>query len=284
MVGGDKRQQELLNILDNQHGNQYEIKAYGITSSKLLKNVKFYEKLDNEFLSSDIILLPIPCKDKRGYIPLQNSDEKITVGELLEYCNPKCKVVLGKKDREIEDTARRKGLNIVDVLELEEFAVLNAIPSAEGAIQVALQHRNTVIHNTNCIVLGYGRIGKILANMLKGLGAKVFVEARKSIDLCWIEAMGYEGVHLKDLGKVIGSFDIIFNTVPALILDKKILKNVKKDSLIVDLASYPGGTDFEVAKELGINAVLALGLPGKLYPKTAAQVIWKTLKILMNTR
>ncbi len=281
IIGGDNRQRELLNILDKESDDGYEIKAYGITPFKSLRNIKYYDKLNNEFFSSDIVLLPIPYKDKSGYIPLEDFNERITAGELLEYCHPKSNIVLGKKDWEIENIANRKGLNIVDLLELEEFAVLNAIPSAEGAIQIALQQRNSVIHKTQCIVLGYGRIGKILAHMLKGLGASVSVEARKNVDLCWIEAMGYNAIHIKDLGEKINNFDIIFNTVPALILDKKILNNVRKDSLIIDLASYPGGTDFEAAKELGLRAVLALGLPGKLFPKTAANAIWKTLKILL---
>ena len=103
--------------------------------------------------------------------------------------------------------------------------------------------------------MGYGRIGKILSRMLHGLGANVWVEARKYADLAMIEGHGYEPLSLGELKNVVGEFDIIFNTVPSLILDEALLKRVHPDTLIIDLASKPGGVDFESAKLMGIKVI-----------------------------
>jgi dipicolinate synthase subunit A len=97
------------------------------------------------------------------------------------------------------------------------------------------------LHGSGALVLGYGRIGKVLSNMLAGIGARVTVEARKCEDLSWIASYGYQGIHISELGKAIGQFDVIFNTIPSMVLDRQILRNVKKNALIIDLASKPGG-------------------------------------------
>ena len=118
-------------------------------------------------------------------------------------------------------------------------------------------------------MLGYGRIGKVLSNMLKGMGANVFCEARKKKDFAYISAYGYNVVHLEDLEKVIGNMDYIFNTIPVKILNKSYLEKVKEDVVIIDLASNPGGVDFEEAKRKNLNVTWALSLPSKVAPKTA---------------
>lgn len=130
--------------------------------------------------------------------------------------------------------------------------------------------------------MGYGRIGKILSRMLHGLGANVWVEARKYADLAMIEGHGYEPLSLGELKNVIGEFDIIFNTVPSLILDEALLKRVHPDTLIIDLASKPGGVDFESAKLMGIKVIWALSLPGKISPVTSGIIIKDTIMNIIN--
>ncbi|MGE5328655.1 MAG: NAD(P)-dependent oxidoreductase, partial [Deltaproteobacteria bacterium] len=159
----------------------------------------------------------------------------------------------------------------------EEMSVLNAIPTAEGAIQLALEEMPITLHDSKALVLGYGRIGKVLSKMLHGIGAKVYVAARKYSDLAWIEANGYTPIRMSDFSVWLNEFDVIFNTVPHVILDAKELQNIKMNALIVDLASKPGGINFEKAKEIGLKAIWALSLPGKVAPVTAAKYIKDTI-------
>ena len=142
----------------------------------------------------------------------------------------------------------------------EELAVLNTISTAEGAIEIAIANTNKIIHGSNVLILGFGRIGKVLARKMAGLSAKVTCAARKDEDLAWIRA-----------------YDIIINTVPHLILTKERLEYVKEDVLLIDLASNPGGIDKKTVKERNLKLIWALALPGKVAPVTTAEFIKDTI-------
>ena len=133
------------------------------------------------------------------------------------------------------------------------------------------------LHGSKCIVLGFGRCGKVLAHMLKGIGANLSVEARSLSDLAYIESYGYKPVPLGELSQCMDQYDFIFNTIPTMILDEKKLNKVKKDCVIIELASKPGGIDFNVAKKRGIKIIDAQSLPGKVAPETAAKIIFDTI-------
>lgn len=133
------------------------------------------------------------------------------------------------------------------------------------------------LHGSKALVLGFGRCGKALAHMLKGIGADTSVEARNLADLAYIGSYGYTPIPLVELTSYIGQYDFIFNTIPSLILDQKKLKNVKTDCLLIELASKPGGIDYESAKELGIKVIDGQSLPGKVAPETAAKIIFDTI-------
>ena len=153
----------------------------------------------------------------------------------------------------------------------------NAVPTAEGAIEIAIAETPFTIHGSKSLVLGYGKIGKILSKDLYALGAQTYVEARKYADLAMIEGHGYEPLPLDNLKDHIHEFDIIFNTIPSLILDDEILTKVKKDALIIDLASKPGGIDFDAAKTYGLKVIWALSLPGKIAPVSSGAIIKDTI-------
>jgi dipicolinate synthase subunit A len=149
-----------------------------------------------------------------------------------------------------------------------------------------MEATDITIWGSTSFVLGFGRTGITLARMLKGIGAKTYVAARKPSDLVRIEEQGYIPVEFKKLAQEISKADFIFNTAPALVLPREILKLAKKTVYILDLASAPGGVDFDAAKELELTAVLAPGLPGKVAPKTAGEIlarkvpelVWKALQ------
>jgi dipicolinate synthase subunit A len=157
------------------------------------------------------------------------------------------------------------------------LAVLNSIPTAEGAIQIAMEELQITLHDSNALVLGFGRIGKVLCKFLKGLGVNVYGEARKFEDMAWINNYSYNVVNIDKLSDCVGKMDVIFNTIPSKIIGEDILKKLKKDCLIIDLASVPGGVDFDKARELNIKTVWALSLPGKVAPITSAQILKKTI-------
>ena len=165
----------------------------------------------------------------------------------------------------------------VDLMELDEVAYLNAIPTAEGAIAKAMELTDVTLHGSNVLVLGFGRVAKVLADKLKGLNANVFCAARKKKDLAHIKALGYNVVDINHMVGSIENMDIIFSTVPTLILGEKKLNLLNKDTVIIDLASAPGSVDIDKAKEQGIKCVLELAIPTKVAPKSAAAYLKESI-------
>ena len=160
----------------------------------------------------------------------------------------------------------------------------NALPTAEGAIQLALELADRTLAGSRCLVAGFGRIGKVLADRLRALGAEVSVSARKYGDLAWVRALGYAPCRTDALAGTLGDYDLIFNTVPALVLDQRLLAETREDCVILDLASAPGGVDLDAAARLGRRAQAAPGLPGKTAPRSAAAAVLESIDHILEER
>jgi len=272
IIGGDLRIVKLVDMLIEEG---VEVFTYGLEESDIEDENK-YNSLKEAIEQSDIILGPIPFSSNSETINTPFSNEKIAISDFLDNMSGKTLIAGGVK-QEIYDICLEKNIKVIDILKREELAVLNAVSTAEGTIKIAIEETPKTLHGSNILVMGFGRVGKILSNMLKGLGANVACEARKNSDLAWIKAYGYEPIKLSNLKENLCRFDIIINTIPHIILDKENLENVKKDVLVIDLASNPGGVDREAIKEMKIKFVLALSLPAKVAPVTSAEFIKDTL-------
>ena len=154
----------------------------------------------------------------------------------------------------------------------ENFQMQNAVATAEGALQVAMENTDITINRSECVVLGYGRIAKLLSAMLKNMGARVTVCARNPKDLSMAKAFGFETMHINKLENM-GRFDVVFNTVPQNIINEKLVGTTKKEVLLIELASKPYGIDVEAAEKLNRKIIVASGLPGKVAPKTAGVIL-----------
>lgn len=271
VVGGDLRIVKLVGMLEK---DEFEIKTYGLEKSSEISSKKC-ETLEECIEDSDIVIGPLPLSNGEQ-VSTPFSEKKIEITELLNNLEGKI-FIAGSIKQEIYELAQDKNITIIDIVKREELAVLNAISTAEGAIQIAIEETPKNLHGNKVLVLGFGRIGKILSKMLDGIGAKVSCEARKTTDLAWIKAYGYTPINLIELKENLNQYDIIINTIPYIVLDEDKLKEVKQEALLIDLASNPGGVDKKAVKELGIHYVWALSLPGKVSPVTSAEFMKETL-------
>ena len=186
-------------------------------------------------------------------------------------------LIAGSITPDVYDMANDEYIEIIDVMKREELAVLNTISTAEGTIEIAIANTNKIIHGSNVLILGFGRIGKVLARKMTGLSAKVTCAARKDEDLAWIKAYGHMATNINFLGENLSQYDIIINTVPHLILTEERMEYVKKECLLIDLASNPGGIDKKTAKDRNLKLIWASALPGKVAPVTTAEFIKDTI-------
>ncbi len=276
VIGGDLRVVKLAEILQKNDANLY---LYGLEKCAELEKTQYIQhaqSLEDAIYKSQIIITSIPLSKDGIVVNTPYSNEKIYVEELFNLSKNK-KIITGNITDQIQNYIQDNN-EIIDVLKNEELTILNAIPTAEGAIQIAMEKSNITLHNSTCLVMGFGRIGKILAKMLTGIGAKVYCEARKKTDIAFIKAYGYNPIELSNLSEHLDEFDFIFNTIPYVILNESNLNLINTDCLIIDLASKPGGVDFTKARELGLKTEWALALPGKVAPKTAANYIYEVIK------
>ena len=244
VLGGDDRSIKLGSLLQE---DGHDINLFGF--DKLENNLlKISENLDLAIRGTEIIIGPLPCSRDNLFLETPLYSEKIKMEEIFKNMVPNQIFIAGKISKEVSNIANSYNITNIDYLKREEMAVLNSIPTAEGAIQVAMENTEITLHGSNVMILGFGRIGKVLAKMLQGLGANVYVEARSYADLAWISSYGYRTVHLNDIKDYLHEMDVVFKTIPFMILNEEMLVKLKKECLVVDLASNPGGVDFVRSK------------------------------------
>ena len=179
---------------------------------------------------------------------------------------------------------RQAYLPLIDYFERPELECLNAVPTAEGCLQLLLRLRQYTVWESEFLVLGYGRIGAAVAQRLLALGGRVTVAARRAEQLAYARCAGCGTVPLARLEQILPRQTTLINTIPAPILPRSRLALLPPGALVLDLASLPGGTDFTAAQELGLQAEHALALPGKCAPKTAGLLIGQTVLALLQER
>ena len=259
LIGGDLRTFFLAKILSKE---KYEVKLYGFDN---LETFKQCEKYDEMIRNSSNIVLPIPFSKDNQYVNMPFSNKVIAIKEIFYYLENKT-IFVGNIHKELEEELHRKHNQVIDFMKKEEFAILNAIPTAEATIEIILKNTKKILQNANCLILRFGRIGKVLAYKLKGLSAKVTCIITSEIEKAWAIAYGYETISIENLQKnctKLKQYDIIINTIPKIIL-KEELKEIKKETLVIDLASKPYGIDRKIAEQEKLNFIEALGLPRKI--------------------
>ncbi len=279
VLGGDDRELILVPQLARLGAN---VRVAGIT--KFIGNnlVQYFESAEEAVSGARFVILPMSGIDEQGNIMARYAQKPLRfTKDLIRSCIDDCTVIVGFARPLLKQLVAERGLGLVEIAGMDEVAIMNSIPSAEGALQMAMEATDITIHGSSAIVLGFGRCGLTLARMLSALGAKTSVAARKPADLARIAEMGMEPLKYSQLDECIKKADIVFNTVPSLVLDESLLRNTKPAVYICDIASTPGGVDFNAAEKLGRNAVLAPGLPGKVAPRTAGLILSRVIPDIM---
>lgn len=275
-LGGDARQLEVIRKCVEMDATVY---AAGFENWETPIPGVELEQLSPELLGcADVLVLPVAGCDEAGMLTAMFSSGPMQlVEEHFAALPPGCKVYTGMAKNYLRSLCDKYSLKLVELLSRDDVAIYNSIPTAEGALAMAIQHTDFTIHGSGSLVLGMGRTGFTLARTLQGLGAAVRVGVRKPEHYAGAEAMGWKPFMTDALLQQAREADLIFNTIPAMIITAEVLLEVPKHCVIIDLASAPGGCDFPYAEKLGIKAVLAPGLPGKVAPRTAGLIMGSAL-------
>ena len=269
LVGGDRRTPYAAAMLQQ---NNLEISLYGFET---LTNLPMNLRITKSPVTTSTILFPIPTTQDGKTVFAPYGASPIFIEEILEKCQPHT-VFGGNLPLAVTNYCKNNKIAFYDYGKNEIFALKNALPTAEATIEIIMQNTPYVLEGTSVCIVGYGRIGKILATKLKALGCHVTQTARKEAQLAEIKDKGYFPLSTESLATA-PPFDILINTVPHLVVDKKVIDGQQKNTLMIDLASKPGGIDFAYAREKGIHTIHALSLPAKHAPQTAGKIVAETI-------
>lgn len=272
ILGGDRRE---LVVADRLAATGADVRAVGLPWPDAVSYTA--NRLEDVAAWADVLVAPVGGTDEVGHIaytmvPAEEFPGPRLTEDVVGRMRAGTLLVIGSARPALESLCHRQGVRLVAYRERDEFAILNSIPSAEGAIGMAMEAAAITIHGSASTVLGHGRLGTVLAAMLRGLGAATTVVARSQAERARATAAGHRALAFARLGEVVAASDLLFNTVPAPVLPASILERAGADLVLIDLASAPGGTDFAAAKRLGLRARLAPGLPGLVAPRTAGRI------------
>lgn len=267
IIGGDRRELVLAGELLNKG---FYVSLCGLDSQPMASAQCFSTPIEAA-RGAQAIILPMAGvnKDLTVHCPASANPPKLD-GAFFKSLPAQIPIIIGWANGEIKELA--SAARLIEVAKDDELAVLNSIPTAEGAIAIAMNETPVTLHGNKAMVIGFGRCGISLARMLDGIGAQVTVAARKAADRARAAEMGFTACAIDALSEYVQSMAFIFNTVPAPVLTGPVLANARQCYVLVDIASG-GGTDFQAAGDYGLKAILAPGLPGKVAPVTAGKIL-----------
>ncbi|MGM7701224.1 dipicolinic acid synthetase subunit A [Pseudalkalibacillus sp. Hm43] len=284
IIGGDARQLEVIRKL-----TELDARLYLVGFDQLDHGFTGATKMDLDELpisELDALILPVSGSGPNGEVETIFSNKKIQfTEEFLKKTKKDCTVFSGISNPYLTGCTNGAGRKHIKLFERDDVAIYNAIPTVEGTIMMVIQNTDFTIHQSNIAVLGFGRVGFTVARTFANLGANVSVGARRSEHIARITEMGFRPFYLSNLENEVDAVDVCINTIPAPIITSNVISKIPSHTLIIDLASKPGGTDFRFAEKRGIKAMLAPGLPGIVAPKTAGKIIANVLtQLLMEER
>ncbi len=262
------------------------MQVYAYKTKARPKGALMLERLSDMSEKADVLVLPmlkgVTCDNGTALLPC--SDGNAELNELADKLSSGALVVGGLADESIADFFTERGHQFTDYFNRSELIVKNCIPTAEGALMLAMQELATTVFGARVLITGYGNVAKAAARLFAAVGAEVSCAVRKPSAAAEAESNGHKAIAISSLDRNIDGYDIIINTVPALIIGEALLERIGGRSLVIDLASAPGGVDKEAASRLGTRYIHALALPGKVAPVTAGRYIAEAVENIISER
>lgn len=287
VLGGDLRQSVVCSLFAKQNIECAVWGVEGFDTEYHGNNIVRSADWKGALGEAEALILPLPLTTDGVRLNLGRSCLRADMyvprlTEIIQSVSKSCVILAGKVPTNIKRFATENNVNMVDYYESEEFQIKNAVPTAEGAIAVAIKEMDITLSGSSSFVIGYGRIGRTLALRLISLGSNVTCVARSKRDLAWAECDGCNTVKLSTYQTSPTACDVIFNTVPHVLFNSDVIGALPYGQLFIDLASLNGGIDTASAEKHGIKVIKALSLPGKCSPVSAGRIIYDSVREILE--
>ena len=266
IIGGDARYTHTARFLRN-HG--WDVDTFQVQGSP---NTVSGEHI----FRNPVLLLPYPAFNARGFIPFLQGESILSAQELAPHCSRDTTLICGRPGQ-YAPLLQATGARVIDYEQDEFLTAANAVLTAEGALGLALQQMDRTLWNENCLVVGFGRLGKQISRRLQLWGANVTVSARSAVDRALIQTLGMRCDTTAAYTHPLSAYCLILNTVPAPVFTPQHYAQIAPHCKLIDLASSPGGIDASQCLKHNLSFLHARGLPGKTAPVTAGQLIAQTV-------
>lgn len=275
ILGGDERSLYLGEYLEKK---KFQVCYYAFSETNC------FTSLNDALNEAQYIILPLPFTKDRLMLNTPLFDGQVEIKDICALLKNGHIVFGGQLPESFKEDLTQKEVEFYDYFLLDELAIFNAVPTAEGVIEILIKNLPITIHSMKCAVLGYGKVGKVLSYTLKSLGAEVTVFARKESDFAdaytkLMNTATFDSLKTKEY-----NFDALINTVPQKVLGKDEMRNISSDCLFIEIASAPFGIDFQAAKEFAFDVIKANSLPGKVAPKTAGEIIGRSILPILEKK
>lgn len=277
VIGGDIRQKYIVTELAKQGKRVCHYALCASVEKDLLSTAATAASL-SEACHASCIICPIPLCKNGTFLNQSASDKPIPIDSILANLKYGQSFFAGCIPEDFRIKATKMGIKVYDLMQNLSLSYFNSIATAEGAICEAIARSPLNLRHSHCAVLGYGKCGQTILQYLKGTLCHTYVITNDEKELAQAALIADQTGTLSDFANCIEHFDFIFNTIPATVITADLLVKMKRSATIIDIASAPGGIDYVSAKELGINAFLCPGLPGKYAPRSSAKVIMETIE------
>ena len=275
VAGGDMRQVYCAEKLSA----VYDTYVIGFSDESVPEKISLKPAITDKDKFYDFVVLPVIPLDNNGMITAPFCNEKINPNEIKRLLKTNGIIFAGKFNDKLSEIF--ENTKIIDYMEREDLSLKNAVPTAEGAVEIALNELPVTLNGLKVLIVGLGRIGMALAEILKGFGADITASVRNAKGTAKARVLGIKSVCTKKMNT---DYSLVFNTVPEMIFDNELLEKFSNDTLFIDLASKPGGIDFDSAVSLGKKVIWALGIPGKTAPVTSGEFIAETITGILEER
>ena len=273
VIGGDKRAEILCQLLSS---DGHRVYTYALEKAQLPKEVPKTGCLQGCIYGADYVILPVPAENG-GVLSAPLSDEQLPISALTDALWEGQILCGGRFSDETCRQAINGGVYIEDIMRRPTFAWGNAALTAEGAIGIMSRSSDASIAGSAVLITGWGRIGRLLSAKLRALGANVTVASRRGDHRAEALSTGLSSCDYASLPAKAGEFSFVVNTVPARVLEERTLCALKEDAVLIELASAPGGYDRTLCANMGLNSVAAPGIPGRYMPRSAAELIRRSI-------
>lgn len=271
VIGGDERMARLVGLLKD---DGHEVRAFLLPEGE--------QDAASAVSGAEYVILPAPTERGKGLLNAALAGETVTTEAIVKVLRPGQRVLAGCVTPDFRGMCAAAGVDVIDYFTREELTIKNADLTAEGALGLLITETDFSLNGASILVVGAGRIGKLMATKLRALGANVTLSARKAKDLAFAEALGLAAADTGKLGEGEVMYDAVINTVPAPVVTETVLKRVRPGGYVMDLASLPGGVDFAAAKAMGVHAAHHLSIPGRMMPDAAAAGVLGTVYNILN--